>query len=95
MNIKYFIKGIRDACGIPLIGLTLSMFTFGAYLKTSNFSILQTFLSTFLHLHYQDSLLWQKHLFLAQLDKRILGSIAYKCTFISNDYTYYSYLKIY
>ena len=47
MNIKYFIKGIRDACGIPLIGLALSMFTFGAYLKTSNFSILQTFLSTF------------------------------------------------
>ena len=47
MNIKYFKKGIRDACGIPLIGLALSMFTFGAYLKTSNFSILQTFLSTF------------------------------------------------
>ena len=47
MNIKYFKKGIRDACGIPLIGLALSMFTFGAYLRASNFSILQTFLSTF------------------------------------------------
>ena len=44
---KFFLIGIKDACGIPLVGLGLSMLTFGAYLKSSNFSLLQSFLSTF------------------------------------------------
>ena len=44
---KFFINGIKDAFGTPLIGLGLSMLTFGAYLKSSNFSLLQSFLSTF------------------------------------------------
>ena len=44
---NFFIKGFRDACGIPLIGLGLSMFTFGVYLKSSEFNLIQSFLSTF------------------------------------------------
>ena len=44
---KYYIKGIKGAIGVPVIGLGLSMFTFGAYLNSSEFNILQSFLSTF------------------------------------------------
>ena len=47
MHTYFFKKGIKDSCGIPLIGLGLSMFTFGAYLKSSEFNLLQSFLSTF------------------------------------------------
>ena len=47
MNYKFLIKGIKDASGLPLIGLGLSMFTFGAYLKSYNFNLLQSFCSTF------------------------------------------------
>ncbi len=44
---NYFIKGIKDACGVPVIGLSVSMFAFGAYLRSSEFNLLQSFLSTF------------------------------------------------
>ena len=47
MSYSYFIKGVRVASGVPIIGLGLSMFTFGAYLNSSNFNLLQSFLSTF------------------------------------------------
>ena len=47
MHYKFFKKGIKDALGIPLAGLALSMFTFGAYLNSSNFNYMQSFLSTF------------------------------------------------
>jgi len=47
MSYSYFIKGVREASGVPIIGLGLSMFTFGAYLNSSNFNLLQSFLSTF------------------------------------------------
>ena len=47
MSYNYYIKGVRDSWGVPIIGLSLSMFTFGAYLKSSNFNLLQSFLSTF------------------------------------------------
>jgi len=47
MTKNYYIKGVSDACGVPVIGLGLSMFTFGAYLNSSNFNLFQSFLSTF------------------------------------------------
>ena len=47
MATNYYIKGISDAFGVPIIGLGLSMFTFGAYLNSSNFNLFQSFLSTF------------------------------------------------
>ncbi len=47
MSSNYYIKGIKAALGVPVIGLSLSMFTFGAYLNSSNFSLFQSFLSTF------------------------------------------------
>ena len=47
MSSNFYIRGIKDACGVPVIGLGLSMFTFGAYLNTSNFNLFQSFLSTF------------------------------------------------
>ena len=47
MTTNYYIKGFNDACGVPIIGLGLSMFTFGAYLNSSNFNLFQSFLSTF------------------------------------------------
>ena len=47
MSSNYYIKGVKDACGVPVIGLGLSMFTFGAYLNSSNFNLFQSFLSTF------------------------------------------------
>ena len=54
---KYYIKGIKGAIGVPVIGLGLSMFTFGAYLNSSEFNILQSFLSTFFLSHCQGNLL--------------------------------------
>lgn len=39
--------GIKYSLGIPAIGLGLSMFTFGAFLKSSGFTIFQSFSSTF------------------------------------------------
>ena len=47
MSSNFYIRGIKDACGVPVIGLGLSMFTFGAYLNASNFNLFQSFLSTF------------------------------------------------
>ena len=48
---NYYIKGIKDACWIvPIIGFRFNifiMFTFGAYLNSSNFNLFQSFLSTF------------------------------------------------
>ena len=41
MATNYYIKGISDAFGVPIIGLGLSMFTFGAYLNSSNFNLFQ------------------------------------------------------
>ena len=60
MSSNFYIRGIKDACGVPVIGLGLSMFTFGAYLNASNFNLFQSFLSTFLLLHCLVSLLWLK-----------------------------------
>ncbi|MDC3024524.1 AzlC family ABC transporter permease [Alphaproteobacteria bacterium] len=47
MSSNFYIKGVKDALGVPVIGLGLSMFTFGAYLNASGFNLLQSFLSTF------------------------------------------------
>ena len=47
MSSNFYIKGIKDAFGIPVVGLGLSMFTFGAYLNASGFNLFQSFLSTF------------------------------------------------
>ena len=46
MSYKFFKKGIKDAL-VSLYRLALSMFTFGAYLNSSNFNYMQSFLSTF------------------------------------------------
>ena len=45
-------QGIKYSFGTPAIGLGLSMFTFGAFLKSSGFTIWQSFSSTFLLLLY-------------------------------------------
>ena len=46
MSSNYYIKGIKDACGVPVIGLGLSMFTFGAYLNVQTLIYFKVF---FLH----------------------------------------------
>ena len=40
-------QGIKYSFGTPALGLGLSMFTFGAFLKSSGFTIWQSFSSTF------------------------------------------------
>ncbi len=40
-------EGAKLALGIPALGLGLSMFAFGAFLNSSNFSVLHSFISTF------------------------------------------------
>ena len=40
-------QGIKYSFGTPSVGLGLSMFTFGAFLKSSGFTIWQSFSSTF------------------------------------------------
>lgn len=42
-----FFKGVQHAAGVPGIGLGLSMIAFGAYLKSSDFNVYQSLLSTF------------------------------------------------
>lgn len=44
---QYIKKGILYSLGTPTIGLGLSMFTFGAFLKSSGFTLYQSFSSTF------------------------------------------------
>ncbi len=41
-------EGIKYSLGVPVIGLGLSMFAFGAFLNSSSFSLFQSFLSTML-----------------------------------------------
>ena len=47
INFLSFKKGAQHAFGVPAIGLGASMFTFGAYLKSSGFTLLESFTSTF------------------------------------------------
>ncbi len=47
INLLSFKKGAQHAFGVPAIGLGASMFTFGAYLKSSGFTLLESFTSTF------------------------------------------------
>jgi predicted branched-subunit amino acid permease len=42
-----FKNGVMHALGVPAIGLGSSMFTFGAYLKSSGFTLFESFTSTF------------------------------------------------
>lgn len=42
-----FKNGVMHAIGVPAIGLGSSMFTFGAYLKSSGFTLFESFTSTF------------------------------------------------
>tara|TARA_A100001011_G_C14313711_1_gene846893 strand:- start:1795 stop:2496 length:702 start_codon:yes stop_codon:yes gene_type:complete len=44
---QYIKRGILYSIGTPAIGLGLSMFTFGAFLKSSGFTLFQSFSSTF------------------------------------------------
>ena len=45
-------QGIKYSFGTPALGLGLSMFTFGAFLKSSGFTIWQVFHLPFLLLLY-------------------------------------------
>ena len=44
---QYIKKGILYSIGTPAIGLGISMFTFGAFLKSSGFTLFQSFSYTF------------------------------------------------
>ena len=44
---QYIKRGILYSIGTPVIGLGISMFTFGAFLKSSGFTLFQSFSSTF------------------------------------------------
>ena len=91
MSYSYFIKGVREASGVPIIGLGLSMFTFGAYLNSSNFNLLQSFLSTFFAFALPGQFVMAETLLAGgNLLNVFFCSIAYKCKIISYDNVYYT-----
>ena len=91
MSSNFYIRGIKDACGVPVIGLGLSMFTFGAYLNASNFNLFQSFLSTFFAFALPGQFVMAETLISGGNLLNIFFAKYYQCKVISYDYAYNTY----